>query len=367
MIIGKLGGTKPTQIGFYLVPGFSMIAFAAAVEPLRLANRIAGHEIYRWETYSLDGHPVEASNGTTTVVDGSICDVVSLPVLIVCGGIGSEHHQHTALAAKLRRLGSHGTALGAICTGSYVLAHAGLLDGYRATVHWENLPGFSEEFPHIEAMIELYTIDRNRLTCAGGTAAIDMMLSVISLHIGHDVAAGVAEQLLHHRIRSGNEGQRMDLRARLNISHPKLLDAIREMEENLERPLSCADLADCVGLSPRQLERLFRKHLNSSPTRYYLSLRLDRAHFLLMQTSLSVLNVALACGFVSASHFSKCYREYFGWSPSDARRSPAKASPRGVPQFEAVEVDVMAAAAASDILAATADLLGPGDDLAEVA
>lgn len=320
-MIGKFGGGEPTRIGFFLVPGFSMIAFAAAVEPLRLANRIAGRVMYKWESYSLGGRPVAASNGLVVVVDGCIRDVGSLPILLVCGGIGTEHYRHTALAAKLRRLASHGTALGAVCTGAYVLARAGLLDGYQATIHWENLAGFGEEFPNVEVIPELYAIDRNRFTCAGGTAAIDMMLNLIAMHLGYDVAASAADQLMHHRIRGGDEGQRMDLRSRLNISHPKLLEAIGEMEGNLERPVSCADLASTVALSPRQLERLFRKHLGSSPTRYYLGLRLERAHFLLMQTSMSILNVALACGFVSASHFSKCYREYFGWSPSEERRS----------------------------------------------
>jgi transcriptional regulator GlxA family with amidase domain len=211
-----------------------------------------------------------------------------------------------------------------------VLARAGLLDGYRCTIHWENLPGFAEEFPDIEVIAELYEIDRNRFTCSGGTAALDMMLNLIALNLGHDIAAGVADQLMHHRIRSGYEGQRMELRARLDISHPKLLEAITNMEENLETPMSCAELARGVGLSPRQLERLFRKHLSRSPTHYYLGLRLDRARFLLLQTSLSILNVALACGFVSASHFSKCYREYFGWAPSDERRGVDRSNDRAV-------------------------------------
>jgi transcriptional regulator GlxA family with amidase domain len=314
-------GGEPTRVGLFLVPGFSMIAFSAAVEPLRLANRVAGRSIYTWECYSIDGMPVEASNGLGAMVHGAIGDIASLPVLVICGGIGAEHYRNAALYAKLRRLASHGTIVGAVCTGTYLLARAGLLDGYRCTIHWENIDGFREEFPDIEMVSELYEIDRNRFTCSGGTAAIDMMLNFIALHLGHDIAASVADQLIHHRIRGGYEGQRMELRARLNITNTKLLEAIEEMESSLEEPMSCADLARSVGLSPRQLERLFSKYFNRSPTRYYLGLRLDRARFLLLQTSLSILNVALACGFVSASHFSKCYREYFGWTPSDERRS----------------------------------------------
>ena len=328
MINSPVGGA-PTRIGFFLVPGFSMIAFSAAVEPLRLANRVAGRTIYTWECYSANGEAVEASNGLSVMAHGGIGEIVSVPVLIVCSGIGAEHYQNTALYAKLRRLASHGSVVGAVCTGAYILARAGLLDGFRCTIHWENLDGFREEFPDLDVVSELYEIDSNRFTCSGGTAAIDMMLNFIALHLGHDIAATVADQLIHHRIRSGFEGQRMELRARLNITNAKLLEAIEEMENTLEEPKSCAELACSVGLSPRQLERLFSKYLNRSPTRYYLGLRLDRARFLLLQTSLSILNVALACGFVSASHFSKCYREYFGWTPSDERRSSHPASDNG--------------------------------------
>ena len=147
------------------------------------------------------------------------------------------------------------------------------------------------------------------------------MLHLISSHAGHEVAAAVADQVIHHRIREGNEGQRMALRARLGVSHPKLLFVIGSMESSLEFPVSCSQLAQSVGLSTRQLERLFSKYLNQAPTRYYLKLRLERARYLLLQTSMPILDIALACGFISASHFSKCYRECFGCTPSEARRA----------------------------------------------
>jgi len=320
-VIGDPGGRRPIRVGFFLLPGFSMIAFTSAVEPLRLANRIAGRDVYEWPCFSIDGQQVNASNGIGTTVSGALGDVAKIPVMVVCGGVGAEHYRNAAAFAKVRFLSSHGTAVGALCTGTYFLARAGLLHGYRCTIHWENLPGFAEEFPDLDVIPELYEIDRNRFTCSGGTAALDMMLNLIAPDLGHDIAASIADQLIHHRIRSGYEDQRMELRARLNISHPKLLDAISSMEASLETPLTCSELAQEVGLSPRQLERLFQKYLNRSPTRYYLGLRLDRARFLLLQTSMSILNVALACGFISASHFSKCYREHFGWTPSDERRN----------------------------------------------
>ncbi|NQV47892.1 MAG: GlxA family transcriptional regulator [Rhodospirillaceae bacterium] len=311
------------KIGFFLVPNFSLIAFSSAVEPLRLANYIANAALYGWTCYSVDGGPVTASNGVSVAVDAAYSDVDVLPTVIVCGGFDIHKQSHPSLVSKLRRLSSHGAAIGAVCTGSNILAEAGLLDGYKCTIHWENLSGFTERFPDLEITDELYEIDRNRFTCAGGTAALDMILNIIAQQCGHDTAALTADLLIHHRIRDGHESQRMALRSRLGVSHPKLLAVISHMEETLEEPVSCAGLARTVNLSTRQLERLFRKYLNNAPTRYYLELRLSRARFLLLQTSMPILDVALACGFVSASHFSKCYREYFARTPSEERMVPA--------------------------------------------
>ena len=311
------------KIGFFLVPDFSFIAFSSAVEPLRLVNRVANSQLYGWSCYSYDGNPVEASNGVKVEVDGSYSDIDVMPSVIVCGGNDIHNQANPKLIAKLRRLSSHGAALGAVCTGSHILAQAGLLDGYKCTIHWENMDGFAEQFPEIEVSDDLFEIDRNRFSCAGGTSALDMMLHIIAQQYGHDTASLVSDMMIHHRIRDGHERQRMALRTRLGVSHPKLLAVISHMEETLEEPVSCANLAKSVNLSTRQLERLFRKYLHHAPTRYYLELRLSRARFLLLQTSMPILDVALACGFVSASHFSKCYREFFERTPSEERRVPA--------------------------------------------
>jgi len=308
------------RIGFYLIPGFSMIAFVAAVEPLRLANLVAGETIYSWYTMSKDGDTVHASNSIPINVGSTIDAVPPLETVFVCGGIDVQKHQRKDFFGFLRKQVAHGTGIGALCTGAHVLARAGLLDGHKCTIHWENLPAFVEEFPDLEVTSELYEIDRKRYTCAGGTAAADLMLNFISEQNGPELAAMVADELIMHRIREKGEGQRMDLRTRLGVSHPKLLAVVSLMEENLETPLSAAELAESVGLSTRQLERLFRTYLKAPLTRYYLQLRLNRARFLLRQTSLPVFDVALAAGFVSASHFSKCYRESFGRTPSAERR-----------------------------------------------
>ncbi len=322
-------------IGFVLVDEFSMIAFISAIEALRLANRVTDAKPYAWIALSSDGRPVCASNGIEISVDASLNNAPQLDAVFICGGVDIQNHEDRAVMAGLRRRVAHGAAVGALCTGTHILARAGLMDGYRCTIHWENIPAFVEAFPEVEVTSELFAIDRNRYTCAGGTSAIDLMLNMISAQLGADVAATVSDELMHHRIREGNEGQRMDLRSRSGIAHPKLLAVVASMEENIEAPMSCAELASRVGLSTRQLERLFRTYLGVPPTRYYLRMRLARARFLLRQTSLPIFDVALATGFISASHFSKCFREQFGSPPSgERRRRPNPGSDRS---FEPVE------------------------------
>ncbi|MGF1611051.1 MAG: GlxA family transcriptional regulator [Kiloniellales bacterium] len=313
----------PQLFGFLLMPRFSMLAFTSAVEPLRAANRLAGRSLYRWQVLSKDGRPVAASNGIEVVPQAAMAEVDRLPNLLVVAGIDAQLLRDESDLAWLRRLARQGCRMGALSTGAYVLARAGLLNGRRVTVHWENLDGFREDFPDIEVSGELYEIDGNRLTCSGGTAALDLMLSLIGLDHGRELAVQVAEQFIHERIRDNHDQQRMGLRSRLGISHPKLLRVIALMEEHLEEPLTRRELARRAGLSTRQLERLFRRYLSRTPTRYYLELRLHRARALLKQTALSVLDVGLACGFVSASHFSKCYREFFNRTPREERLPPA--------------------------------------------
>ena len=308
------------MIGFMLTPRFSMIAFTSAIEPLRLANRTANRQLYDWQLYSHDGKPAIASNNVEISVNGSFSTAKGLNAAIVCSGLDVQAYNHKELITALRRMSSFGTALGAVCTGSFVLAKAGLLNGYCSTIHWENHSGFVSDFPDLDVTQRLFEIDRNRFTCAGGTAAADMMLCVIARDHGSDLASHVTDMMIHHRIREGAERQRMDLRVRLGVAHPKLLAVVALMEQTIENPMSCAELAEAAGLSTRQLERLFQKYLGRSPTRHYLSIRLEHARYLLKQTSIPILSVALSCGFVSASHFSKSYFEYYSCTPSSDRR-----------------------------------------------
>lgn len=321
------GNTKqlPECIGFLVVPDFSMIAFTSAVEPLRLANRTAGRSLYEWRVMSQDGAAVSASNGVSISPDSALTarldgDGPPFSAIVLCSGVGTENYHNPKVSAFLHRIDRQGIDIGALCTGTHILAKAGLVSGYRCAMHWENLAAFAEAFPGIEVGANLYEIDRNRFTCSGGTAALDMMVHLIALEHGEELALKVSEQCLIDYIRPADVVQRNALRARIGGHHPKLVAAIKTMEENLEEPLSPDSLAQSVGISRRQLERLFRHHIGKSPTHYYLELRLQRARLLLIQTDLPIIDVAVACGFVSASHFSKSYRQLYGRVPRDERR-----------------------------------------------
>jgi AraC family transcriptional regulator, glycine betaine-responsive activator len=318
----------PETIAFLLLPSFSMIAFTSAVEPLRIANRQAGRELYRWPVLSRDGHKVRSSSGITVEVDMSLDRLPfnpsdGLPTIAVCAGLGAERYQDRDVLAWLRRADRRGCDIGALCTGAHVLARAGLLGGHRCTIHWENLPGFREAFPDIEVAADLFEVDGRRFTCSGGTAALDMMLHRIATTHGDELATKVSEQCLLDRIRNPHDRQRMPIRVRLGVHHPKLIRAIEIMEANVEEPLGQDELAQYVGLSRRQLERLFRRHLGRSPAQYYLELRLERARHLLYQTDLPIMSIACAAGFVSASHFSTCYRQMYGKTPRAERTAAA--------------------------------------------
>ena len=311
---------------FFLVPDFTMVAFATALEPLRIANRMLGYEAYRWRLASTDGSPVPASNGVLCAVNTSLDEErrkMAGPdrpsMAIICTGMDVEKYHNKSVFAWLREEYNRGVAVGGLCTGAYVLAAAGLLSNKRCAIHWENLPGFQEAFPKANVFADLFEVDQNVYTCAGGTAALDMMLKLIGDDSDENLVNRVCEQVLTDRVRSPTDRQRLPLRARLGVQNSKVLTIIELMEANLAEPLSLIEIADHVDLSRRQIERLFRTEMGRSPARYYLEIRLDRARHLLIQSSMPVVEVAVACGFVSASHFSKCYRELYARSPQQER------------------------------------------------
>jgi transcriptional regulator GlxA family with amidase domain len=319
-----LPNTSPSDrsgrdIAFLLFPKFSMMAFTCAVEPLRVANHLTGKTCYRWSTVSATAGPVVASNGMALMTDRRLEDIETADMLILCAGFDPQESFSDAMAAPLRRLDRQGSILGAIDSGSLLLARAGLLDGHAATTHWECLDSLAEQYPAVEVQPSIFVIDRRRLTCAGGTAALDMMLHLIRIDCGHRVAVAVSEQFIHSTIREARSSQRADMPQRLGVCHPKLMLAVQLMEKNLEEPLTLNILADRAGLSLRQMERLFHSALGQSPTSYYLWLRVERARSLVLYSGHSLSEIAVACGFGSYEGFSRAYRRHSGASPSKDR------------------------------------------------
>lgn len=311
---------KPVQeVVFVLLPKFSMIALYGALEPLRVANRFAGR-VFSWRFVSLDGEPVSASNEIPVSVSGELGAVGRPALVIFCASYEPEKHVQRKMLAKVRQLARQGVTLGGVDTGPFVLASAGLLDGYRATVHWESLPGFRESFPSVDVTTALYEIDRDRMTCEGGAASIDMMLEYVARTHDRKLAVTVADQLVHFRFSDGAGEARLPAQVRYQISHPRVLSVIDAMEQNIEEPLEVTALARLAGLSVRQMERLFRAELAMPPKRFYQQLRLERAERLLNYSHMTVTDVAVACGFPALEHFTRSYKARFGAPPSRHRR-----------------------------------------------
>ena len=311
---------RPHEVVFALMPAFNIASFGASLGPMRKANCISGHELYRWQVASLDGKPVRASSGVRVHADLPIDAVANPDLVLVCTGDDVENHVHEGCLRWLRRLAKRNVVLGGIDTGACLLAKSGVLRGYRCTTQWDHRDALIEDHPEVVVTTGVCVFDRDRITCAGGDAPGDLMMNFIAREHGRHLAAAVAEQLVHDRIRGTRDVQRRPLVQHIGTGQPRLVDAVQLMEANLEEPLAVEQIADLVGLSRRQLERLFRRHLKCVPSRYYLRVRLAKAHHLLRQTSHSVMSVALSAGFVSASHFSKAYKDLFGYPPREERR-----------------------------------------------
>lgn len=312
---------KKSRFAFLTLPSYSMIAVSNAVEPLRMANTLSGQSAYEWVLTSLTGAAVAASNGLSLAPTVPLDQVGRPDILFVCGGVNVRDAVSPVLSATLRRFAEQRVNLGALCTGGYALAKAGLLDRYQATIHWENMSALREEFPRVILSDQLFTIDRHRYTCSGGVAPLDLMLHLIEGKLGAEIARRVSEQFIVERVRSDKDRQYIPLRAQVGVSHQSLIRVAELMEANIENPLSLERIASETALSRRQIERLFKRHLNQVPKRYYLELRLKRARELLLQTAMPVMDITTACGFQSPPHFSKCYRKQFGHPPSAERQS----------------------------------------------
>ncbi|NTB97243.1 GlxA family transcriptional regulator [Agrobacterium tumefaciens] len=295
------------------------MALASASEPLRAANRLSGRQLYDWYLLSEQGGVIVSSSGfeTRTI---SIAEAPRLDRIFVVASLDIETKKPKPILNFLKKLAMTGMPIGALSTGTFILARAGLLAGKRCTLHWESLPQFAEEFPDIEVTRELYVRDGNRWTCAGGTAAIDLMLAQISGDHGTRLAADAAEQFLHTRIRGAEEHQRMAIQWRYDIHDARIANAITIMEQNLEYIVPIDEVAKRCNLSGRQMERLWHKYFKITPQRFYLDIRLGEARRLIRESSESIASIALKCGFVSASHLGSAYRGKFEQSPSEERR-----------------------------------------------
>ncbi len=309
------GAATTKRVVFVLLNEFTLLSFASALDCLRIANRMLGRPAYEWRLVGEGGGTVTCSAGTEFKVEGDLEEVSRDDTVLVCGGVNVQAATTKRLLSWLRREARKGIVLGGLCTAAYTLAKAGLLDGKRATIHWENQDSFTEEFEDVNLTKSVFVIDGNRLTTAGGTSSIDLVLKIIANDHGEEIANLVADQMIYSSIRTDQDTQRLSVPTRIGVRHPKLSQVIQMMEQNIEEPISPSTLAKEVGMSTRQLERLFRRYLNRSPKRYYMELRLSKARNLLMQTDMSVINVALACGFASPSHFSKCYRAHYNTTP----------------------------------------------------
>ncbi|MDB4053318.1 GlxA family transcriptional regulator [Octadecabacter sp.] len=313
----------PSRYIFVLLDQFTLLSFAAAVDCLRIANLMAGQELYNWMLVGEGGDTVSCSTGTSFNLDCDLTELHRDDTVILCGGRDVQAATTKKVLNWLRRESRRGITMGGLCTAAFSLAKAGLLDGKRATIHWENHDSFAEEFLEVELTKSVFVKDGNRWTTAGGTSSIDLFLQIIADQFGEELANAVADQQIYSAIRTDQDTQRLSIPTRIGVRHPKLSRVIQAMEQNIEEPISPSILAKDVGMSTRQLERLFRRYLNRSPKRYYMELRLQKARNLLMQTDMSVINVALACGFASPSHFSKCYRSHYDTTPYRERGAHA--------------------------------------------
>jgi transcriptional regulator GlxA family with amidase domain len=313
------GAQKTMRIGILAIAEFAVMSYAATVEPLRAANLLAGVPLYEVVHIGQGPLPVPSSGAAEVRTTAQVGDVLHLDMLFVIAGGELRDHSDPVLYRWLSRMGRQGTQLAGVSGGPLILARAGLMAGRRMTVHWEYAEALAERAPDLLLERTLYVIDRDRMTCAGGTAPLDMMHALIARQHGAGFARRVSDWFMHTEIRPPVGPQRAGLVERVGSNNAAILDAVESMEAHVADPLDLSQLAAIAGLSPRQLNRLFSDHLNQTVMRYYRALRLDRAQSLLRNSTLPLTQIALATGFANSSHFSQAYLAQFGHPPSSYR------------------------------------------------
>ena len=308
------------NIQFLVVPQFNLMSFTAGLEPLRVANRLARDQLYNWSVVSIDRAPVLSSDGISIASDQDLETAPRADAVFVCASFDAQRWNLPSISNFLLRQARAGAVIGSIGTGSFILACAGLLDGYRCTIHWENKPTFMESFPHLDITGNIYEIDRDRVSCGGGMAALDMMLHLIAREHSAELVISISSQLLHDRMRTPLDHQRMADKMRLERISPRLSAAITVMESHIDSPLPITRISEIISMTQRQLERLFQKHCRTTPHEYYLDIRLYHARNLLLESKLSILNIAMATGFTSQPHFTDRYKKRFGVTPGEQRK-----------------------------------------------
>ncbi|MGL4767312.1 MAG: GlxA family transcriptional regulator [Formosimonas sp.] len=320
-MLTKVDTTTPapvTTLGFLLLKDFSMIAFANAVETFRMANYISQRELYRWQVVSLDNNTC-ASNGVA-VHQSQQLNLEECDIVFVCGGVNIHQAIAPATLKLIRQLANKKITLGSLCTGAIALASAGVLDGYRCAIHWEYIAAANESYPKVKFTDSIYVLDRDRYTSSGGIASLDMVLQLIHHQHGRQLAASISEQFILDRIRGVESTQHLPRPEGIGPGYEHVAEAIELMQANIEEVLPLHEIAQLVNISLRQIERLFNHYFDMSPAQYYLRLRLRRARELLSQTSMPIMQVTVACGFTTSSHFCKTFRNFFGYSPRDQRK-----------------------------------------------
>lgn len=312
--------------GLLLLPQASMLAVGGVLDALAQANEALERREHEAVLLSVDGLDVPAAGGGAWAVAARFDEPAALDAVLVFADTPLPEHGHDEVVAWLQATAERGALVGGIGTGAWLLARSGALRGHRATIHWPYASVFAERFADTVVCDHVHVIDRGRISSAAGSASLDLMLAWLGARHGEAVLAELLDHFGLDRLRAAGERQRAPAAQRVGGGNPKLVDAVALMEANLGEPLATEDIAQLVGVSRRQLERLFKQHLDAMPSRYYLELRLTRARRLLMQTSQSILSIGLACGFSSGPHFSSAYRQHFGITPRE-QRSPRAAQP----------------------------------------